>query len=99
MGPGSDFDQPCSADPQMGRWGVGDLPEFYAARLGPLVVPASRRWDDRTFNDPAMVVGGGVRIAASERMFVQPEARIWIVAAGGRTRTSGLFGISAGFRF
>jgi hypothetical protein len=89
----------CSTDPQVGHWGVRDLPEFYAARLGLIEVPPSRRWNDRTFHDPAVTFGAGVRIGTRHRLFLQPETRVWIAIAEGRTRISALVGIAAGYRF
>jgi hypothetical protein len=61
-GPGSGFgfgfgEGPCATSPT-GHWGVGELPEFYARRLGALVVPADREWPDRAFVDPALTFGG-----------------------------------------
>jgi len=99
MGPGmgSPIGGTCGAGQQ--TWGVGDLPEFYARRLGTLVVPADRRWPTRVFNDPAITAGGGVRIALTPAFVVAPEARVWIVMANGHAHTSGLFGATVGYRF
>ena len=80
-------------------WGVGDLPDFYSRRLGTLVVPADRQWPDRTFQDPAFMFGGGVRIGGDSGLFIQPEARVWMVVADGRTRASALGGIAVGIAF
>ncbi|MEZ5320223.1 MAG: hypothetical protein R2752_22665 [Vicinamibacterales bacterium] len=102
MGPGSGMGvggNACVAGAGLGLWGAGDLPDFYARRLGVLVVPGDRRWPDRTFGDPAITASFGVRFNTDGRFFVQPEARLWIVLADGRSRTSGLFGATAGYRF
>jgi hypothetical protein len=96
-GAGSSVGGMCTGAQQ--TWGVGDLPEFYARRLGDLVVPASRRWPTRVFGDPAITAGGGIRIAVSDKVIVAPEARLWIVVANGHARTSGLFGATVGYRF
>jgi hypothetical protein len=98
-GPGSGFgDGPCAADP-VGHWGVGELPDFYARRLGSLVVTAEREWPDRSFVDPATVFGGGVHLHVGRHVVVQPEVRVWTVFASGRTRTSALIGVTAGVGF
>jgi hypothetical protein len=99
-GPGPGFGQgPCATGPGVGSWGVNELPDFYARRLGALVVPANREWPSHTWNDPVATAGAGVRLVSAGGFLVQPEARVWIVVAGGRTRTSGLIGASIGYRF
>ncbi len=98
-GPGSGLgDGPCTAAPT-GHWGVGELPEFYARRLGPLVVPADRAWPDRSFVDPAVTVGAGLHFHVGLHLVLQPEVRTWTVIAGGRTRTSAILGMVAGYSF
>jgi hypothetical protein len=98
-GPGSGFgDGPCAAAPT-GHWGVGELPDFYARRLGPLVVPADRTWPDRSFVDPAVTIGAGVHFHVGLHLVLQPEVRTWTVIASGRTRTSAILGMVAGYSF
>jgi hypothetical protein len=98
-GAGSGFGQgPCAANP-IGHWGVGELPDFYARRLGPLVVPAGGEWLDRSFVDPALTIGGGLHLHVGRHLVVQPEVRMWTVIADGRTRTSALIGVVAGYGF
>jgi hypothetical protein len=99
VGPGTGFgDGPCTAD-ALGHWGVGELPDFYARRLGPLVVPADREWPDRSFVDPAVTFGGGLHLHVGRHLVLQPEVRVWTVIADGRTRTSALLGVTAGYGF
>ena len=98
-GPGSGFSgAPCSPG-AAATWGVGDLPEYYARRLGTLVVPADRRWPTRSFVDPAVTAGGGFHVHVGDRLVLQPEARIWITMAEGNTRTAGVFSVLAGYGF
>ena len=98
-GPGSGFGEgPCTAAPT-GHWGVGDLPDFYATRLGPLVVPADRAWPDRAFDDPAVTVGAGVHLHVGLHLVLQPEVRTRTVIASGRTRTSAILGVVAGYSY
>jgi len=80
-------------------WGVGDLPLFYARRLGPLAVPASGAWGSRDFTDASFSLGGGLRLDVSERVTIRPEARAVIVFGGGDTHTVGEVGIRLGYRF
>lgn len=81
------------------RWGVGDLPDLYARRLGMLIVPPDRRWGTRHFTDPALVMGGGVRLDISRHVTVRPDARALIVIGDHRASVLGLFAVTAGYRF
>jgi hypothetical protein len=80
------------------RWGVNDLPAFYARRLGVLMVPDDQVWPERVFEDLAYTVGGGVRFRAG-RVVLGPEVRLWIATHDGHTRPSALFGGTVGYRF
>jgi hypothetical protein len=80
-------------------WGVGELPDFYARQLTVLVVPDERRWPDAVFVDPVVIAGGGLRMRAGEHWVLAPEARLWVVFAGGDQRLSGLIGATLGYRF
>ena len=82
-----------------GYWGVGELPEFYARRLGTLTFPSGGAWETRSFTDPAASVGGGVRFHVTERLMVRPDIRGLIVAADGDTHTIGIFVVNVGYRF
>jgi hypothetical protein len=83
----------------VGYWGVGDLPNFYARRLGPLAFPRSGAWDRQNFTDPALNVGGGVRFNLSERLMLRPDARALVAFGEGRTHTLGVFVVNVGYRF
>ena len=49
--------------------------------------------------DPAVSVGGGLRIDVGSRVFIRPDARALVVLDGGDPRTVGLFTASVGYRF
>jgi len=93
-----DDDGPCSTGART-VWGAGDLPDFFARRLGVLTVPASRRWPEREFGDLVYTLGGGARIHSGARLVIAPEARLWLVVADGHVRSSGVFGVTVGFQF
>jgi hypothetical protein len=99
-GPAAGFGNgPCLPGAAVERWGVGDLPDFYASRLGPLVVPGDRRWADRTFTDPVWTAGVGLHLHAGRHLVLQPEARVWVITANGHRRSAGAFGIAVGYGF
>jgi opacity protein-like surface antigen len=80
-------------------WDLGQMPMFYLRRMGVMQVPSDGRWGMRTFGDPALSVGGGVRMNVTERVFVRPEARALVAFADGRSLTTGLFTVGLGYRF
>jgi hypothetical protein len=82
-----------------GYWGVGQMPGFYARRLGPMGVPAGGAWEGRSFTDPAISVGGGLRLNVNEHVMVRPDIRALMVFGGGDTQTVGVFGVQLGYRF
>jgi hypothetical protein len=62
-------------------------------------VPVGGTWDTRSFTDPAMSFGGGVRFHVTERVMVRPDVRALLVFADGDTHTLGVFGVQLGYRF
>jgi hypothetical protein len=62
-------------------------------------VPAGGVWETRSFMDPAMSVGGGLRFNVNEHLMVRPDIRALIVFADGDTHTLGVFGVQLGYRF
>lgn len=80
-------------------WDLGEMPMFYLQRMGVMQVPSDGRWGMRTFGDPALSVGGGVRMNVTERVFVRPEVRALVAFADGRSLTTGLFTVGLGYRF
>lgn len=80
-------------------WGVGELPNFYGQRLGVLTVPTGQAWETRTFTDPSLSLGGGVRFDVTDHFMIRPDARVLLVFAEGDTYTVGRFGINVGYKF
>jgi hypothetical protein len=95
FGPGTGM---CSGA-VVGYWGVGQMPSFYARRLGPMAVPTGGAWASRSFADPALSFGGGLRFNVNERVMVRPDVRALVVFAEGETHTLGVFGVQLGYRF
>jgi hypothetical protein len=100
-GPGAGFGPGTGTCPAgaAGYWGVGQMPGFYARRLGPMAVPAGGAWQTRSFLDPAMSFGGGLRLNVNEHVMVRPDVRALVVFADGETHTLGVFGVQVGYRF
>lgn len=100
-GPGPGFGPGTGTCPATvaGYWGVGQMPGFYARRLGPMAIPAGGTWDTRSFTDPAVSFGGGLRFNVNEHLMLRPDARALVVFAAGETHTLGVFGIQLGYRF
>jgi len=82
-----------------GYWGVGALHPFYANRLGPLAFPAVGGWETRSFTDPALSLGGGVRLNLTEHLMLRPDLRALVIFAHGDTHTLGVFVLNLGYRF
>jgi hypothetical protein len=56
-------------------------------------------WQTRSFTDPAMSLGAGVRFNVTQHLMVRPDIRALVVFANGETDTVGLFGVQLGYRF
>lgn len=82
-----------------GYWAVGDLPNFYARRLGNLTVPANGQWGQRSFTDPAVTVGGGLTIRLTDHWSLRPAGRALIVLRDSHADTLGVYDVSASYRF
>ncbi len=103
-GPGAGFGRgmgfgDCPGGGQPGYWGVNQIPAFYGRRLGSMIVPASMAWGTRTFNDPALVFGGGVEVVATPRLSLRHDARAVVVIGDSGTHVVGQFGVNVGWRF
>lgn len=96
-GPGYGYGD-CTA-PGAGFWGVGEMPAFYGRRLRMMMVPSGGAWDTRSFTDPAMSFGGGVRPNLASHLEVRPDARAIVVIDGSDNHTVGVFGVNLGYRF
>jgi hypothetical protein len=101
FGPGPGFGSGSGTCPALvgGYWGVGALPVFYARRLGALDFPRGGQWGTRDFTDPALTIGGGVRINAGDHLLVRPDARALVAFGGGHAHTTGVFVVQVGYRF
>lgn len=75
------------------------MPAFYANRMGQMVVPSNGMWGMRGFTDPAVSLGGGVRMNLTERIWLRPEARALFVLADGSSYTVGTFSFGLGLKF
>jgi hypothetical protein len=78
---------------------LSNMPMFYQQRLGVMQMDPNGRWGMRSFTDPALGVGGGVRFNVSERLYVRPDARAIVVLADGDSHTIGMFTIGVGVAF
>jgi hypothetical protein len=75
------------------------MPAFYANRLGQMTVPGNGRWGMRSFTDPALTVGGGVRLDVTERFYVRPDVRALVVLGNGDRLTLMTMTFAVGYRF
>ncbi|MBI4885896.1 MAG: outer membrane beta-barrel protein [Acidobacteria bacterium] len=76
-----------------------NMPAFYANRMGVMTAPEGGRWGMRSFTDPALVIGGGVRLGLTPHLSVRPEFRAVSVFGAGRMNTLGAFSLNLGYRF
>jgi len=65
---------------------------------------ASETSGDRGFErirstDPALSLGGGVRLDLGPRFYARPDARLMMVMGNGRNQTFGLFTLNVGLKF
>ena len=73
------------------------MPMFYASRLG--MEPENQGWASESFTDPAISLGGGLRIDLGSRMSLRPDVRALVITSSGDTRTVGVFTVNFGYRF
>lgn len=78
---------------------LSQMPAFYTNRLGPMTVRRNGGWGTRSFVDPAISIGVGVRLELSPRFSVRPDARALVVIADGGSHTVGVMTIGFGYRF
>jgi hypothetical protein len=89
------FDVPYA----FGGWHTADMPHFYARRAAMIGAPMNGVFATRTFTDPSVTMGGGVRVTLAPHLEVRPDARAIVVLDAGRRHTIGMFGVNLGFRF
>lgn len=75
----------------------GEMPMFYANRMG--VRAQDQRLGHDRFTDPAVSLGGGIRIDLGSRLSLRPDARALVVTSSGESYTVGVFTINLGYRF
>ncbi len=75
------------------------MPAFYANRLGQMAVPANGHWGMRSFTDPALTVGGGIRLDVTRRFYVRPDVRALVVFDDGDRLTLTAMTLALGYRF
>ena len=75
------------------------MPAFYANRMGIMTIPSGGNWGMRSFTDPALVLGGGVRLGLTPHLVVRPDFRAITVFGGGHMNTLGTFSLNLGYRF
>ena len=80
-------------------WDLTQMPMFYVQRMGTMQVPIDGQWSMHSFTDPALSLGGGLRLDVSPRVYVRPDARALVVIANGDTYTVGVFSLGLGYRF
>jgi hypothetical protein len=80
-------------------WNYGQMPHFYGSRLANGTGTQGPYYGDRSFTDPAISLGGGIRIDVGSRLFLRPDARALVVTSSGDTNTVGVFTVSLGYRF
>ena len=81
-----------------GQWNYGQMPMFYGNRMGP-VGQDGHFYGHRSFTDPAVSVGGGIKVDLGSRLSLRPDARALVVTSGRDTYTVGLFTVNFGYRF
>jgi hypothetical protein len=80
--------------------GFGQMPAMYAERLRSMIwPPPSGGWGRRSFTDPAMTIGGGVRLDLTPHLSLRPDARALFAFGDGRSVTLGMFTLNVGYRF
>lgn len=78
---------------------ASQMPMFYANRLGQMTIPSDGRWMMRSFTDPALTVGGGIRFDVTNRVYVKPDVRALVVFGGGDRLVFTTMVVGLGYRF
>lgn len=97
---GTTFTGGVWADPWTGpTFTASQMPMFYANRLGQMTIPSDGRWMMRSFTDPALTVGGGIRFDVTSRVYVKPDVRALVVFGGGDRTVLTTMVVGLGYRF
>lgn len=75
------------------------MPMFYANRLGQMTVPADGHWSMRSFTDPALSLGGGMRLDVNDRLSIRPDVRALVAFANGDSLVLTTMTVGVGYRF
>jgi hypothetical protein len=81
------------------QWDFGQMPHFYGARLADQPGAQQPYYGQRSFTDPVVSIGGGIRIDLGSQLYLRPDVRALMVVSGGETSTSSLFTVNFGYRF
>jgi hypothetical protein len=80
--------------------GFGQMPPMYAERLRSMIwPPPPGGFGRRSFTDPVMTLGGGVRLDLTPHLSLRPDVRALVVFGDGRSSTLGIFSLGVGYRF
>lgn len=80
-------------------WSYGQMPHFYGSRLANRTGTQGPYYGDRSFTDPAISLGGGIRIDVGSRLYLRPDARALLVTSRGDMNTVGVLSVNLGYRF
>lgn len=75
------------------------MPMFYADRIGQMAIPSDGRWGTRSFTDPALTLGGGIRIDLTDRLYLRPDVRALVVFANSDRLVLTNMVVGIGYRF
>lgn len=97
---GTTFTGSASMDTWTGpTFTASQMPAFYANRLGQMAIPSNGRWMMRSFTDPVVTIGGGIRITVTDRVYLKPDVRALLVFAGGDRMVLTNMVVGVGYRF
>ena len=85
--------------PAATSWNYGQMPHIYGRRLANGAAGQEPFYGHRSFTDPAISLGGGIRIDLGSRLYLRPDARALVVTSSGDTNTVGVFTVNLGYRF
>ena len=75
------------------------MPMFYANRLGQMTIPPDGRWGMRTFTDPALTLGGGIRLTVTDRISIRPDVRALVAFADSDRLVLTTMTVGVGYQF
>ncbi|HLG54272.1 MAG TPA: hypothetical protein VI485_03010 [Vicinamibacterales bacterium] len=75
------------------------MPMFYANRIGQMAIPTDGRWGMRSFTDPALTLGGGIRLDVTDRVSIRPDVRALVAFANSDRLLLTTMTVGVGYRF